>query len=115
MAVSTHTPQTALSVGATELSLISGTSTLQNNNTSGVYQVSVDCSNMAKGDRFRVRMYKAVRSGGTKRVFFTVDVYNAQSELLVIPPTMMLYSWDVTIQKIAGTDRAFDTAIDVAG
>jgi hypothetical protein len=115
MTVSVHTPQTALTVSTTELSLISGTSTLQNNNTAAMYQVSIDASAMAKGDRFRVKIYKAVRSGGTKRLFLQADIYNAQSELFVMAPVMLLFSWDVTIQKIAGTDRAFDTSIDRAG
>ncbi len=115
MAVTAAYPQTALSVSSTELSLISGTSTLQNNNTAGTYQLSIDCSNMAKGDRFRVKVYKAVRSGGTKRVIFQADIYNAQSEIWAMVPVMLLFSWDMTIQKIAGTDRAFDTSIDKAG
>jgi hypothetical protein len=116
MAVTAPYEQPALSVSTTELSLISGTSTLQNNTTAGVYQLFVDgVANMAKGDRFRVKVYEKVRSGGTKRAVFQADLYNAQSEPLCTPPLMLLQGWDMTIQKIAGTDRAFDTSIRKAG
>jgi hypothetical protein len=114
MSVSTHTSQTALSVSTTELSLISGTSSLQNDNTAGAYQLSLDASNMVKGDEFVIRVYKAVRSGGTKRVFFQAVLSDAQSQLFVMPAVMLLYSWDFTIQRTAGADRAFDTSIDRA-
>lgn len=114
MTVSTYAPQTALSVSTTELSLISGTSSLQNDNTPGAYQLSIDASNMAKGDEFVIRAYKAARSGGTKRVFFQAVLSDAQSQLFVMPAVLMLYNWDFTIQRTAGADRTFDTSIDRA-
>lgn len=112
MTVSAAYEQTALTVSTTELSLISGTSTLQNNTTAGCYQLFIDpVANMAKSDRFLVKIYEKVRSGGTKRGVYQTQIYNAQSEIWCMPPLMLLNGWDMTIIKVAGTDRAFDTSI----
>lgn len=116
MAITTHTELTALTVSTTELSLISGTSTLQNNTTAGVYQLFVDgVANMAKGDEFVVRGYEKVRSGGTKRQYLKVVLSDAQSEPLVLPPMTLINGWDFTIQRTGGSDRAFDTSIRKVG
>lgn len=100
-----------VTVGATELSIVSGTTTLQNVTTDGIYHLWLDANTMAKGDYFRWKVYEKVISTGTKRVVFSMTLGNAQSEPLVTPPLMLLHGWDMTIQKIAGTDRAFDASI----
>jgi hypothetical protein len=115
MAVTTHATFTALSVSTTELSLISGTSTLQNDTTAGVYELWIDTSNMVKGDEFVVRGYRTVRSGGTKRKFFQVVLSDAQSEAFTFPAVILINGFDFTIQRTAGADRTFDTNIDKAG
>lgn len=104
----------AVTVGASELSIISGTTTLQSIATDGVVQVWVDASNMAKADEFVVRGYEAALSGGTKRLWFEQSLLGVQAELLVTPPVTLYHAWDFTIQKIAGTDRAFTASVRVA-
>lgn len=116
MAVTTHTELTALTVSNTELSLISGTSSLQNNTTAGVYQLFIDpVTNMAKGDEFLIKIYEKVRSGGTKRVVYQTKISDAQAENFCTPPLLLLNGWDCTMQRTAGSDRAFDTSIRRAG
>lgn len=100
-----------VTVGATELSIVSATTTLQNITTDGIYHLWLDAAAMAKGDYFRWRIYEKCLSSDTKRVVFSMTLGNAQSEPLVTPPLMLLHGWDMTLQKIAGTDRAFDASI----
>lgn len=101
-----------VTVGVTELSIVSGTTTLQTNTTAGVYQLWVDAFTMAKGDEYRIRVYEKVEAtGGTKRVVFDATLADAQSTLFVTPTMILMNGWDMTIQKIAGTDRAFDASI----
>lgn len=107
----TFTEQTALSVSTTELSLISGTGTLQADTTACAMQAVIDCANMAKGDEFVVRVYETARSGGTKREIYKAVLSDAQSALFTHPTLLVGRGWDVTMQKVAGTDRAFDTSI----
>ncbi|HTJ17852.1 MAG TPA: hypothetical protein VL494_13825 [Steroidobacteraceae bacterium] len=107
----TQTPQTALSVSTTELSLLSGTSSLQADTTACVMQAFIDISNMAKGDEFVVKVYETARASGTKRLLFKAVLSDAQSELFCTPPITVVNGWDVTMTKTAGTDRAFDTSV----
>lgn len=111
MAVTTAFELSAVTVGATELSIVSGTTTLQNNTTAGVYQLVIDAANMAKGDEFIVKLYEKCKAAGTKRVFSAWSLLGVQSELFITPSFMLLNGWDMTITKLAGTDRAFDASI----
>lgn len=111
MAVTEAFVMSAVTVGTTELSIVSGTTTLQNNTTAGAYQLFVDAANMAKGDEYRIKVYEKVKAAGTKRSITSWTMLGLQAELFVLPTFMLLNGWDMTIQKVAGTDRAFDASI----
>lgn len=103
----------AVSISGTEISIVSGNSSLATDTNDGVYQLFVDpvAAGMAKGDEFRIRIYEKVLSGSTKRVVFSATLSDAQSEIFVTPSLILMHGWDMTIQKIAGTDRSFDASI----
>lgn len=113
MAISEPYELDGVTVGASELSIVSGTTSLQTITDDGVYQLWVDpVTNMAKGDEFTIRIYEKVEgTGGTKRVVFKATLSDTQSELFVTPMLILINGWDMTIQKIAGSDRAFDASI----
>lgn len=112
MAISEAYELDGVTVTASELSIVSGSTSLQTITTAGVYQLWVDPGNMAKGDEYRIRAYEKVEAtGGVKKVFATWTLLGAQSENFVTPTFILLNGWDFTIQKIAGTDRAFDASI----
>jgi hypothetical protein len=112
MAISEPYELDGVTVGSTELSIVSGTTTLQTITDDGVYQLWVDAGNMAKGDEFRIKLYEKVEgTGGTKKVFAQYTLLGVQSEVFVTPTFILINGWDMTIQKIAGTDRAFDASI----
>lgn len=113
MAISEPYELDGVTVGSTELSIVSGTTTLPTPVTDdGVYQLWVDAGNMAKGDEFRIKLYEKVEgTGGTKKVFFQASLLGVQSEIFVTPSFILINGWDMTITKIAGTDRAFDASI----
>jgi hypothetical protein len=103
-----------VTISTTEISIVSGTSSLQTITDDGVYQLWVDPvgAGMAKGDEFIIRIYEKVEgTGGTKRVVFSATLSDAQSEIFVTPMLILINGWDMTIQKVAGTDRAFDASI----
>lgn len=101
-----------VTVGATELSIVSGTTTLQTITDDGVYQLWIDAGTMAKADEYKVRLYEKVEAtGGVKKVFQSYTLLGVQAENFVTPTFILLHGWDMTIQKIAGTDRAFDASI----
>lgn len=107
----------AVTVGATELSIVSGTTALQTITTQGIYQLIVDpvVASMAKADEFTIRIYEKVQSAGTKRQIFRATLMDVQSQLFVSPMFTLKNGWDMTIQKISGTDRAFDASIRRVG
>ena len=112
MAISEPYELDGVTVGATELSIVSGTTTLQTILDDGVYQLWLDAGTMAKGDEFVVKLYEKVEgTGGVKKVFFQARLTDVQSEIFVTPTFVLINGWDMTIQKITGTDRAFDASI----
>ena len=102
-----------VTIGSSEISILSGTTTLQTNTTDGVYQLWIDDGgNMTKTEEFKVRIYEKVEAtGGTKKVVFQATLKGVQSEIFVTPMLILMHGWDMTIQKIAGTDRAFDASV----
>lgn len=112
MAISEPYELDGVTVNASELSVVSGTTTLQTVTDDGVYQLWIDAGTMAKGDEYRIRGYEKVEgTGGTKKVFLSRTLLGVQSEIFVTPTFILINGWDFTIQKIAGTDRAFDASI----
>ena|SRR6188508_1034666 len=101
----------AVTIGSSEVSILSGTTSLQTNTDDGVYFLFVDASAMQKGDEFIIRVYEKVKSTGTKRVCFDATLSDQQSQNFLIPGILLIHGWDMTIQKVAGTDRAFDASI----
>lgn len=112
MAISEPYELDGVTVGASELSIVSGTTSLQTITDDGVYQLWIDAGNMAKGDEYAIRIYEKVEgTGGTKKQVFKAILSDAQSEIWCSPMLILINGWDMTIQKIAGTDRAFDASI----
>ena len=112
MAISEPYELDGVTVGTTELSIVSGTTALQTVTDDGVYQLWVDAGTMAKADEFIIRVYEKVEATGcTKKVVFAATLSDVQSEVFVTPSLILMHGWDMTIQKIAGTDRAFDASI----
>jgi hypothetical protein len=74
--------------------------------TDGVFQFFIDFANMAAGDQYRIRLYEKYDSGGTQRLVEEWILTNAQSKpMFVIPSTILGEGWDVTVLRLAGSDR----------
>lgn len=98
----------------TELSLISGTSTLQADTTDGIYQVFLDLNALANGDEFEFRVYEKVQSGSTKRVFFIAvinDAQGADAANWVTPSFILINGFDFTLKRTAGADRTIEYSV----
>lgn len=78
------------------------------------YQSFIDGANIAAGDKFRLRVYEAASSGGTQRLAYESYYGGAQSQpLIALPGLILLYGWDVTLTRMAGSDRVFTWSIRV--
>lgn len=99
-------------IGATETSLVTNTTGPDSEASSGAVQAIIDFSAMAAGDQYRVRLYEKARSGDTQYRLLEAYISGAQSDPLWSHPAMPFkHGWDVTVQKIAGTDRTIKWSI----
>lgn len=98
-------------IGATEVSLVSGTTTLQNNTVDGIYQVWIDFNAMLAGDEYEIDIKEKVTAAGTQRSIYTANLEGRQGSPFVTPTLILLHGWDVTVTKITGTDRSISWSI----
>lgn len=74
--------------------------------TTGYFlQAWFDLANMAAGDQYQIRVYDKITSGGTQRVIYEAVITGAQAATYVMPALAVKHAWDVTLKKLAGTDR----------
>lgn len=95
-------------IGTTEYSIpaatTSGVPTSQTDDC--VLQCWIDLGAMAAGDSFQVKVYEKV-NGGTQRTVYVATLVGAQTDAAFVLPSLFLgEGWDVTLKKIAGTDRS---------
>lgn len=102
-------------VGVTELSLVSGTTTLQSVATPAVIQLFIDTANMAAGDEYEIDIKDKVISGGTQRSLYLATLDGKQSGPFVTASLILYHGWDITLTKITGTDRSFSWSIRKVG
>lgn len=97
-------------IGTTEYSLPNGSTTLTAQTDDCILQVWINFANMAAGDQYLVKVYEKVNAG-TAGVAYQATVSGAQSDLFVTPSLLVGEGWDVTVDKIAGTDRSIAWSI----
>jgi hypothetical protein len=80
---------------------------------SGVYQAFVDLSAMAAGDEFELTVYEKISgSGSTQRVVYKKNFFGSCAMPIQVTPSLVLINgWDMTLKKIAGTDRSIEWSI----
>lgn len=106
----------AVTVGATEVSLTAGGTSIQTKTDNVVVSLWIDVANMAAGDEYELAIYEKAISGGTARRVVLADLVGAQADLLFITaPFHVGVGWDFGLKKIAGTDRTFSWSIRSAG
>jgi hypothetical protein len=99
-------------VSTTEHSFTTDTAGPDLQTDDGVYQMFFDVSALASGDEFRFRVYEKVQSGDTQRIVYETTLVGPQSPpILVFPSLVLMHGWDVTVDKIAGTDRAITGSV----
>lgn len=99
-------------VGTTEWSLTSDSSSIGAISTNAWVQIDIDMSALAAGDVYEVKVYNKAVSGGTQRTCRVYTFAGAQGEPHVsILPGVLGFGWEVSGKKLAGTDRAWDWTI----
>lgn len=100
------------SLSTTEWSMTAGTSGPVADTTAGVFAAMIDLSALAAGDTFRFAVYSKCRTGDTQRLLYTAELTGAQPYPNWASPSLLLgVGWDMTLKKIAGTDRTINWRI----
>jgi hypothetical protein len=102
-------------IGVTEYSLVNNSTTLASSTDVGVYQVFINFANMAAGDEYEIKIKEKVTSGGSQQNIYTAVLDGAQSTPFVTPTLVLMLGWDVTVDKILGTDRSISWSIRKVG
>lgn len=106
--------ENSATISTTEYSLPGNTTTGVpiSHTTDGVYQIFIDLNALAAGDQYELKIYEKVTSGGTQRLVATYNFVGAQGNPIWVSPSLIfLHGWDVTLDKIAGTDRSIAWSI----
>lgn len=99
-------------VTTTEHSMTTDTSGPDADTTTGVFQAFLDLNAVAAGDTFEFKVYEKVRTGDTQRAIYSARFTGAQGTPVWASPALILgVGWDMTLKKLAGTDRAINWRI----
>lgn len=99
------------SIGTTEFSCPNNSTSLTPITTDGVYQIFLDTDAMVAGDQYQIRIYEKCRSASTQRVIYESILTGAMADTWVSPSLILMHGWDVTLKKLAGTDRIIEWSI----
>lgn len=100
----TFTPDAA-TIGATEYSLPADSTTLAGQTDDCYLEVMLDLSNLTFTEEYRWRVYETI-NGGTRKPYLEGAILGSQAQHMKIECGIVGSGWDVTLQKIAGTDRS---------
>lgn len=104
------------SISTSEYSIPNGGTVLQSITTPVLLTGLIDAEPVADGDVFRVRVKEKVVSGGTQRTILDFLICNDQqtSPLYSFGPFLLLHGWDVTVIRVAGSDRTLVGRVEVS-
>lgn len=98
--------ENSATISTTEYSLPNNSTTLTPQADKVYLQVFLDLNALTATEEYLLKVYEKVQSGGTQRIVYTATFIGVQSPPIWTSPTLALGNgWDVTLDKIAGTDR----------
>lgn len=104
--------QSAQTISSTEYSLTNNSTTVATVTTTGIISIWLDVNALAAGDEFELALREKVVSGGTQRRMVLANLVGVQVDAMFVTAGWQVgVGWDVTLKKIAGTDRAISWTI----
>jgi len=99
-------------IGTTEYSLTNSSTTIAAKTDDGPIQVWLELHNLAAGDEYELRVYEKVLSSSTQRLVYRQYFRHAQTEPVAVTPSLLVtHGWDVTLARLAGSDRSISWSI----
>ena len=99
-------------VSTTEWSLTTDTAGPDVETSDGFFQPFLDLNALAAGDEFVFKIYEKAQAADTQRLVHQAYFNGPQYMPIYVGPALMLmHGWDMTLDKLAGTDRAITWSI----
>jgi hypothetical protein len=110
MAISAYSTASP-TIGTTEYSFAAASTSLPTVTDVGCYALVADLNALVAGDEYLIQLYEKGATSGTKRLVDSWNIFGPSGKPVYMLPapggSMILGNgWDLTIKKIAGTDRA---------
>jgi hypothetical protein len=101
-------------IGTTEYSLTNDSTTLAAQTSDGIVQTFLDLSALTVTETYSIKVYEKVAAAGTQRKCREYTVSGVQSNPhFIIDSFIGMHGWDISVTKIAGTDRSIGWSIRV--
>jgi len=92
----------------TSLAVDGGSTTLQTLTDAGIYWLFLSgVASLVKGDEYAWKVYEKAQGSAAKEAIMQGRICDAQSEVLCLPGIPLGVGWDITLQRISATSRAF--------
>jgi hypothetical protein len=111
MAAWTEAYANSATIGTAQYSLTNNSTTIASQTTKGTYQIVLDLAAVATADQFEIRVLEKARTSGTQRRAMSAIITGGMTDLWFSPALMLGNGWDVTVQRLDGTDRAIEWSI----
>ena len=99
-------------ISTTEYSLTANSTVLGSITTDGVYQPILDLNALTVTETYEFRIYEKARAADTQRVAYkALFTGPLATPIVVMPSVILLHGWEMTMDKIAGTDRVITWSI----
>ena len=105
-------PADAASIGSSEYFLASDSTSASYQTVDCVVQALIDLSNLAAGDQYEIKVYEKA-DGTNARIMYQATVTGAQSPPIFATPAFVVGTgWEVSVKKLAGTDRSIGWSLN---
>ncbi len=98
-------------ISTVEYSLPNNSTSLTPITVDGVYQIFIDLGAMTLTEQYQIRIYEKITSGGSQRIIYESIITGTMADNWVSPSLILMHGWDVTVKKLAGTDRSIGWSI----
>ena len=102
------------SISTTEYSLPNNSTTLTAQTTDCAVEGYIDLSAMVAGDQYELKV-KCKINGGTIGIAAYAVFTGAQPQFYALPSFLFTQDWDVTMKRLAGSDRTIAWTFSKAG
>lgn len=94
------------SISTTEFSLTANSTSLGSNTSAGIYQCFIDFANLTVSEQYEFKVYEQVSNTSAQRVVYRSYAAGVQAQPIFASPSLVLMNgWEMSLDKLAGTDR----------